>query len=112
MLSTTAFGALLILFLVSIYHLLFLQDNNNWADYTGAAIGMAIISSILLLIVTPEFLILKGYVSILSELKEIESLSELKRRRSEGDEAAKVLGAGHAVSWNEFLQDRSLRKAK
>ncbi len=112
MLSATAFGATLILLLVSGYQLLFLQDNSDWQDYTGAAIGMGVISSILLLIITPEFLTLKGYVSILDELKDIESLSELKRRRSEGDEAAKALGAGHAESWNEFLQSKGLKKMK
>ena len=112
MLSATAFGATLILLLVSGYQLLFLQDNSDWQDYTGAAIGMAVVSSILLLIITPEFLTLKGYVSTLDELKEIDSLSELKRRRSEGDEAAKVLGAGHAESWNEFLQSKGIKKMK
>ena len=112
MLSATAFGATLILLLVSGYQLLFLQDNSDWQDYTGAAIGMGVISSILLLIITPEFLTLKGYVSILDELKDIDSLSELKRRRSEGDEAARVLGSGHAESWNEFLQSKGLKKMK
>ena len=112
MLSATAFGATLILLLVSGYQLLFLQDNRDWQDYTGAAIGMGVISSILLLIITPEFLTLKGYVSILDELKDIESLSELKRRRSEGDEAAKVLGSVHAESWNDFLQSKGLKKMK
>tara|TARA_B100000497_G_scaffold107627_1_gene125351 strand:- start:77 stop:490 length:414 start_codon:yes stop_codon:yes gene_type:complete len=112
MLSATAFGASLILLLVSAYQLLFLQENTDWQDFTGAAIGMAVVSSILLLIITPEFLTLKGYVSTLDELKEIDSLSELKRRRSEGDEAAKVLGAGHAQSWSKFLQEKGLKKMK
>ena len=112
MLSATAFGASLILLLASGYQLLFLQDKADWEDFTGAAIGMGVISSILLLIIAPEFLTLKGYVSTLDELKEIDSLSELKRRRSEGDEAAKALGAGHAKSWNEFLQEKGLKKMK
>lgn len=112
MLSATGFGASLILLLASGYQLLFLQENADWKDFTGAAIGMGVISSILLLIITPEFLTLKGYVSTLDELKQIDSLSELKRRRSEGDEAAKVLGAGHAESWNDFLQEKGLKKMK
>ena len=112
MLSATAFGASLILLLASGYQLLFLQEKADWEDFTGAAIGMGVVSSILLLIIAPEFLTLKGYVSTLDELKEIDSLSELKRRRSEGDEAAKVLGAGHAKSWNEFLQEKGLKKMK
>ena len=45
-------------------------------------------------------------------IKQIESLAELKRRRAEGDEAAKVLGAGHAQGWNDFLQERGLKKMK
>ena len=112
MLSATGFGVSLILLLASGYQLLFLQENADWKDFTGAAIGMGVISSILLLIITPEFLTLKGYVSTLDELKQIDSLSELKRRRSEGDEAAKVLGAGHAESWNDFLQEKGLKKMK
>ena len=112
MLSATGFGASLILLLASGYQLLFLQENADWKDFTGAAIGMGVISSILLLIITPEFLTLKGYVSTLDELKQIDSLSELKRRRSEGDEAAKVLGSGHAESWNDFLQEKGLKKMK
>ena len=111
-LSATGFGASLILFLASGYQLLFLQDSSQWGDATGAAIGFGVLSGILLLIITPEFLSLKGYVSILEELKEIDSLSELKRRRAEGDEAAKVLGAGHAEGWNEFLIERGLKKMK
>ena len=46
------------------------------------------------------------------ELKQIDSTSELKRRKSEGDEAAKVLGAGHAVAWEDFLVDKGLKKRK
>ena len=65
MLSATAFGASLILLLASGYQLLFLQDKADWEDLTGAAIGMGVISSILLLIIAPEFLTLKGYVSTL-----------------------------------------------
>lgn len=112
MLSATGFGASLILFLASGYQLLFLQDSSEWGDLTGAAIGFGVLSGILLLIITPEFLSLKGYVSILDELKQIESLAELKRRRAEGDEAAKVLGAGHAQGWNDFLQEKGLKKMK
>jgi len=112
LLSATAFGASTIILLASLYQLLFLQNNTDWGDFTGAAIGMLVISSLLLIIITPEFLNLRGYVNVLEEIKQIESTSELKRRKSEGDEAAKVLGAGHAQSWDDFLVSKGLKKRK
>ena len=112
LIAATAFGAAAVLLMVSAYQLLFLQNNADWGELTGAAIGMIVLSSIVLIVATPEFLNLRGYVNVLVELKEIESTSELKRRRSEGDEAAKSLGAGHAQSWDDFLASRGLKKRK
>ena len=112
MLSATAFGASAILFMVSVYQLMFLQSDADWGDYTGAAIGMIVLSSAILIIATPEFLNLRVHVNLLAELKEIESTSELKRRKSEGDEAAKILGAGHAAAWDDFLVEKGLKKRK
>ena len=112
MLSATAFGASAILFMISVYQLMFLQSDENWGDFTGAAIGMIVVSSLILIVATPEFLNLRGYVNVLAELKEIEATSELKRRKSEGDEAAKILGAGHAAAWDDFLVEKGLKKRK
>ena len=112
LIAATAFGAAAVLLMVSAYQLLFLQNDADWGELTGAAIGMIVLSSIVLIVATPEFLNLRGYVNVLAELKEIESTSELKRRRSEGGEAAKSLGAGHAQSWDDFLVSRGLKKRK
>ena len=112
MLSATGFGASAILLIVSGYQLLFLQSDAEWGEFTGAAIGMLVFSSLLLIVITPEFLNLRGYVNLLDELKQIESTSELKRRKSEGDEAAKILGAGHAAAWEDFLVEKGLKKRK
>jgi len=112
MLSATAFGASAILLMVSAYQLLFLQGDSEWGEFTGAAIGMIVLSSLMLIIATPEFLNLRGHVNLLEELKQIESTSELKRRKSEGDEAANILGAGHAVAWEDFLVEKGLKKRK
>ena len=112
MLSATAFGASSVLLMASAYQLLFLQSDAEWGDFTGAAIGMLVLSSLILIVTTPEFLNLRGYVNLLDELKQIDSTSELKRRKSEGDEAAKILGAGHAVAWEDFLVEKGLRKRK
>ena len=112
MLSATGFGASAVLLMVSGYQLLFLQSDAEWGEFTGAAIGMLVFSSLLLIVITPEFLNLRGYVNLLDELKQIESTSELKRRKSEGDEAAKILGAGHAAAWEDFLVEKGLKKRK
>ena len=112
MLSATGFGASSILLIVSGYQLLFLQSDAEWGEFTGAAIGMLVFSSLLLIVITPEFLNLRSYVNLLDELKQIDSTSELKRRKSEGDEAAKILGAGHAAAWEDFLVEKGLKKRK
>jgi hypothetical protein len=112
MLSATGFGASAVLLIVSGYQLLFLQSDAEWGEFTGAAIGMLVFSSLLLIVITPEFLNLRGYVNLLDELKLIDSTSELKRRKSEGDEAAKILGAGHAAAWEDFLVEKGLKKRK
>jgi hypothetical protein len=96
--------------LAGLFQLLFLQDSENWGEYTGAAIGVLVTAATGLIFVTPEFLVFKGYVSTLDELYEIQSTAELKRRRSEGDRSAAALGAGHEQRWNTFLQERGMRR--
>ena len=49
--TATLSGSIGILFLASMYQLLFLQDHVSWGDFTGHAIGVAVFSVIALLIV-------------------------------------------------------------
>ncbi len=106
----TAFGALTVLFLAGVSQLLFLQEMDPFSEYTGLAIGILVLSALGLVVITPEFLVFKGHASTLDELYEIQSTAELKRRRSEGERSATVLGAGHEQRWNAFLQERGLRR--
>tara|TARA_B110000305_G_scaffold139959_1_gene156085 strand:- start:4015 stop:4395 length:381 start_codon:yes stop_codon:yes gene_type:complete len=108
--TATLSGGLGILLGISVYQLLFLQNHVSWGDFTGQSIGLAVFSSIALLIVLPEFLSLRGHVNTLEELQSIESTSELRRRKEEGNEAADVLGAGHAIAWAAFLESKGLRR--
>ena len=108
--AATASGALGILLMTSMYQILFLQNHNTWGDFTGHAIGLGVFSTISLLIVMPEFFSLRGYATILDELRSIDSTSELRRRKSEGNEAAEALGAGHEASWTAFLESKGLRR--
>ena len=80
--AATASGATGLLFLMAITQLLFLQSDPSWKDYTGHAIGLAAISSVLFLIILPEFLTLRGHALLLEELKELESTSEIRRRKA------------------------------
>lgn len=108
--AATASGATGLLFLMAITQLLFLQSDPSWKDYTGHAIGLAAISSALFLIILPEFLTLRGHALLLEELKELDSTSEIRRRKAEGNESADALGAGHAASWTAFLESKGLRR--
>ena len=38
------------------------------------------------------------------------SMSELRKLKPDGDEAARILGGGHLEAWNAFLQEKGLKK--
>ena len=108
--SGLAAGASGVLLVACMYQILFLQDHANWNDFTGGAIVGAVLSLVVFLISFPEFLRFKGHVAVIEELKEIQSTSELRRRKAEGDEAAEALGAGHLEQWKAFLDSRGVKR--
>jgi hypothetical protein len=72
---------------------------------TGLAITVLAISALVMLLSVPPFLRLRGHVASLEEIMSTTSIAERRRRRAEGDEAAKALGAGWAHRWKRFLED-------
>ncbi|MEJ6563012.1 MAG: hypothetical protein QNL85_04835 [Euryarchaeota archaeon] len=108
--AATASGAAGILFLLCASQVLFFQNESTLGDFTGGAIGFGVLSGLFLLIALPEFLNLRGHALLLEELHEIDSMSELRRRKAEGDESASVLGAGHEATWTAFLESKGLRR--
>jgi len=108
--AATLSGATGVLFALAMYQLLFLQNHYSWGDFTGHAIGLAVLSSIFLVIILPEFFSLRSHTVILEEIQSIESKSEVRRRIAEGNQAADALGAGHAVAWTAFLESKGLRR--
>ena len=108
--SAVAASASGILLVVCFYQILFLQDHAEWNDYTGGAIIGAVVSLIVFLVSFPEFLRFRGYLNLLEEIKEIQSTSELRRRKAEGVEAAEALGAGHLEQWKAFLDSRGVKR--
>ena len=109
--AAAASGAMGILFLLSAAQILFLQGSTSpYDEFTGLSIGLGVFSAIMLLIILPEFMTLRGHALLLEELRSIVSTSELRRRKAEGDESADALGAGHDVSWTAFLESKGLRR--
>lgn len=108
--SAVAAGASGVLFVACFFQILVLQDHAEWNDFTGGAIVGAVVSLIVFLVSFPEFLRFRGYVNLLEEIKEIQSTSELRRRKAEGVEAAEALGAGHLQQWNAFLESRGVKR--
>lgn len=108
--AATASGATGVLFLLAITQILFLQEDSYWGQHTGPAIGLAVLASVLFLIILPEFLTLRGHALLLEELKDLDSTSEIRRRKAEGNESADALGAGHEASWTAFLESKGLRR--
>ena len=108
--AAAASGGIGILLLSSLTQILFLQNSDTWGEFTGGAIGLGVVSAVALLVVLPEFFALRGHALLLEELKELDSTSEIRRRKSEGNESATVLGAGHESSWTAFLESKGLRR--
>jgi hypothetical protein len=103
--SATTTGASLVAFLASAFHLVALRPLPSWEEVTGLAIAVLVTSSLLFLSALPTFLRLRGHVLSLEEIMATTSLAERRRRRSEGDEAAKELGGGWEERWRRFLED-------
>jgi len=110
--TATATFAFTLLLIFSLFHLGFMQDTEGWDELTGLAISLLVFSLIGLFISAPEFLHLKGLANLLNELMEITSSAELRRRISEGSDAAAKLSGGHEQAWNSFLEEKGLKKRR
>jgi hypothetical protein len=103
--AATTTGASLIALLASVFHLVALRPLPAWEEVTGVAIAVLVLSTLVLLSALPTFLRLRGHVLALEEIMATTSLAERRRRRSEGDAAAKELGGGWEERWRRFLED-------
>ena len=108
--SGTATFAFALLTTMSAGQLMFLQDNADFADYTGLAIVLIVIGAIGLAISAPAFINLSARAKTLDTIKALKSTSEMRKMKPDGDEAARILGGGHQEAWNAFLQEKGLKK--
>ncbi|MEL0101291.1 MAG: hypothetical protein VW862_06290 [Euryarchaeota archaeon] len=105
--ATFAFGFLTFL---TMLQLLFLQDNPDYQDYTGASIVLIVVGVLGLAFAAPAFLNLNAKVSLLKSIMDTASISEIRKMKGEGDEAASTLGGSHEDAWNAFLKEKGLKK--
>tara|TARA_B100001559_G_C16287225_1_gene523418 strand:+ start:130 stop:501 length:372 start_codon:yes stop_codon:yes gene_type:complete len=108
--SGTATFAFALLTVMSAAQLMFLQDNSDFAEYTGLAIVLIVIGGIGLAISAPAFINLSARAKTLDTIKALKSTSEMRKMKPDGDEAARILGGGHQEAWNAFLQEKGLKK--
>ncbi len=108
--SGTATFAFALLTVMSAAQLMFLQDNADFAEYTGLAIVLIVIGGIGLAVSAPAFINLSARVKTLDTIKALKSTSEMRKMKPDGDEAARILGGGHQEAWNAFLQEKGLKK--
>ena len=96
---------------LSAFQLMFLQDSVGYlGDVTGAAIVLIVVGGIGLAVSAPAFLNLSARANTLNMIMTKTSMSELRKLKPDGDEAARILGGGHLEAWNAFLQEKGLRK--
>ena len=108
--SATATFAFALLTTLSAAQLMFLQDNADFAEYTGIAIVLIVIGGIGLAVSAPAFLNLSARANTIETIMTKTSMSELRKLKADGDEAARILGGGHQEAWNAFLQEKGLKK--
>ena len=96
---------------LSAFQLMFLQDNVGYlGDVTGVAIVLIVFGGIGLAVSAPAFLNLSARANTLNMIMAKKSMSELRKLKPDGDEAARILGGGHLEAWNAFLQEKGLKK--
>ncbi len=108
--SGTCTFASALLTTLSAAQLMFLQDNADFSDYTGIAIVLIVVGGIGLAVSAPAFLNLSARANTLDMIMTKTSMSELRKLKPDGDEAARILGGGHLEAWNAFLQEKGLKK--
>ena len=101
--SGTATFAFSLLTTMSALQLMFLQDNADFQEYTGASIVLIVVGIIGLALSAPAFINLNARAKTLDLIMSTKSTSELRKQKGNGDEAARILGGGHLEAWNAFL---------
>jgi len=98
--------------LSSLVQLILLRQDAAWADYTTLAWILLALSSLIAIWVGPEFVHYIGQYNLLNEVLELDSRSEVSRRRQEAEAAAKILGKQHIARLDEHLVELGIKRAR
>lgn len=110
-LSAIFLGAIAMI-LSSLVQLILLRQDAAWADYTTMAWILLALSSLIAIWVGPEFVHYIGQYNLLNEVLELDSRSEVSRRRQEAEAAAKILGSQHTARLDEHLVQLGIKRAR
>lgn len=98
--------------LSSLVQLILLRQDAAWADYTTMAWILLALASLIAIWVGPEFVHYIGQYNLLNEVLELDSRSEVSRRRQEAEAAAKILGSQHTARLDEHLVQLGIKRAR
>lgn len=110
-LSAIFLGAIAMI-LSSLVQLILLRQDAAWADYTTMAWILLALASLIAIWVGPEFVHYIGQYNLLNEVLELDSRSEVSRRRQEAEAAAKILGSQHTARLDEHLAQLGIKRAR
>lgn len=110
-LSAIFLGAIAMI-LSSLVQLILLRQDAAWADYTTMAWILLALASLIAIWVGPEFVHYIGQYNLLNEVLELDSRSEVSRRRQEAEAAAKILGSQHTARLDEHLVQLGIKRAR
>ena len=103
-------GGLLVL--TAVFYLAMLSDRSGWEGYVPLAWILLACGAVILLLVTGKFIEYIEQYNLLSDVLRTSSNSEVKRMRSDAENAVKILGSKHKERLDSHLIDLGLKKSR
>ena len=108
---STAFFASILMLVYSITYLVILEKIDQGA-YTTVAWVLGVLGLIFSIIIGPSFFFYFGQYNLIKEFLEIDAQSELRRMRTDAEDAGRILGQSYMNKVNEHLSKSGLKKSK
>ena len=108
---STAFFASILMLVYSITYLVILEKVDQ-GNYTTFAWILGVLGLIFSIAIGPSFFFYFGQYNLLKEFLQIDAQSELRRLKSDAEDAARVLGPSYMDKLNEHLVNSGLKKSK
>tara|TARA_B100000214_G_scaffold290447_1_gene220163 strand:+ start:99 stop:518 length:420 start_codon:yes stop_codon:yes gene_type:complete len=108
---STLFFASILMLLYSITYLVILEKIDQGTS-TAVAWALGVLGLTFSIIIGPSFFFYFGQYNVLKEFLQVDSQSELRRIRSDAEDAGKVLGPTYMEKVNAHLIKSGLKKGK